>query len=214
MNEKKNEITLFMPIIEGDQVIKLKINNQKCILKNPISVIEFSKEILPCLIKIDKYIDLNNITALPENIKNSKDWDYEIFVKYWLNLSHIQQEILRIILDKKQVLRDELINGNQASRIKWNMLTQKNIQIIDSKKAIIRKDGKALIFRIIRPDGVSIKTYSSEPDNNFEDKNPNTQMIGFETELQPNQEDTFLVVLIPGETDNLKNFMNKPLNDW
>jgi hypothetical protein len=119
------------------------------------------------------------------------------------------------IIDNNHVLlRDELINGNQASKIKWNMLTQKNIQIVDSKKAIIRKDGKALIFRIIRPEGVSISTYSSDPDNNFEDKNPNTQMIGFETELKQNQKEVFLVALIPGEMDTIKNFMNKPLNDW
>jgi hypothetical protein len=130
--------------------------------------------------------------------------------------NQLEQVIRGISIVNKDyvMIRDELINGNQTSRIKWNMLTQKNIQIMDSKKAVIRKDGKSLIFRIISPDRVSINTYSSDPDNDFEDKNPNTQMIGFETELKPNQKDTFVVVLVPEEADTIKSFINKPLKDW
>ena len=54
----------------------------------------------------------------------------------------------------------------------------------------------------------------TDPDNNFEDMNPNTRMIGFEIELKPNQREELVVALIPGRADTIKNFMNKPLNDW
>jgi hypothetical protein len=121
---------------------------------------------------------------------------------------------ISIINNSYVIVRDELINGDQTSRIKWNMLTQKNIQIMDSKKAVIRKDGKSLIFKVISPENVSINTYTTDPDNNFEDKNPKTQMIGFELELKPNQKEEMVVALVPGKVDTLKHFLNKPLNDW
>jgi len=121
---------------------------------------------------------------------------------------------ISIVNNSYVIIRDELINGIQPSRIKWNMLTQKNIQIIDSKKAVIRKDGKSLIFKIISPKQASINTYTTDPDNSYEDKNPNTRMIGFEIELKPNQKEELVIALVPGEADTVKQFMNKPLNDW
>ncbi len=116
--------------------------------------------------------------------------------------------------NNRVIVRDEVMNADTSSTVRWAMLTYDNIEIISDHQAVIRKGNKELTFLVVEPQNVKIQTYSSNPQNEFEEKNPGTVMIGFELNLQANEEKTLCVVLIPGNNIYSDRFNNKKLSDW
>ncbi|MFC2116409.1 heparinase II/III family protein [Bacteroidota bacterium] len=147
--------------------------------------------------------------------------DHENFRNTVLDISGVYEGQLESALrgiaiadGKYVILRDEILNTEKSGTVRWAMLTHDNIEIIEDKLAIIRKDGKELRFFVIEPQKVKIQTYSTKPENEFEDENPGTRMIGFEVELQPEEEQTLMVVLIPGDNDLPDEINSVELSDW
>ena len=119
------------------------------------------------------------------------------------------------IIDNKYVMiRDELVNIDTTGKLRWSMVTHENIKIIDNNSAVIRKGNKSLKFHVVSPKNVEIRTYSTDPPNDFEDKNPGTKMIGFEMDLEPNQEVELIVLLVPEGTDMPNKINLDKINDW
>ena len=119
------------------------------------------------------------------------------------------------IIDNKYVMiRDELVNIDTTGKLRWSMVTHENINIIDNNSAVIRKGNKSLKFHVVSPKNVEIRTYSTDPTNDFEDKNPGTKMIGFEMDLEPNQEVELIVLLVPEGTDMPNKINLDKINDW
>ena len=94
------------------------------------------------------------------------------------------------------------------------MMTHDAVEKIDDKLAIIRKDGKSLTFQVVHPENARIQTYSTDPKNNFEDKNPGKVMVGFEVALSPNQKTDFIVLLIPEGGQRPESINLDALTDW
>jgi len=94
------------------------------------------------------------------------------------------------------------------------MVTHENIKIIDNNSAVIRKGNKSLKFHVVSPKNVEIRTYSTDPPNDFEDKNTGTKMIGFEIDLKPNQQVDLVVLLVPEGTDIPTEINLDKINDW
>lgn len=121
------------------------------------------------------------------------------------------------LVDNSYVLvRDEITNSDSKSNVRWAMVTHDDIEITGPGTAIIKEDGKQLIFRVISPSNTQIKTYTTDPQNDYESKNPGTRLIGFETNLEANQDAELVVLLIPGaekvEFDLPKTLMS--LDEW
>lgn len=112
------------------------------------------------------------------------------------------------------MIRDELINTDSNSQVWWGMVTYDAIEKIDDQTAIIKRDGKSLNFQIIQPKNAIVQTYSTDPGNDFEDKNPGTMMIRFTTDLNPNQTIELLVLLIPEGTEKVNQIRLDQLKDW
>ncbi len=151
-------------------------------------------------------------------IKNS---DNEKFRNTVLDLSSAYAEYLEnatrgiaIIDNDFVVVRDEIKNNESPANVRWAMLTHDNIEIVNDRLAIIKKDGKELKFMILEPENAKIQTYSTDPPNDFEDKNPNTVMIGFELDLKANEKQTLRVALVPGKNTVPDNFKSMKLADW
>lgn len=99
--------------------------------------------------------------------------------------------------DRKYVsITDELKNNGRKSTVRWAMLTHEDIEI-SGTRAVIRKDGKSLTVEVVAPRGACPRTWSTDPQTDFEDKNPGTVLLGFEAGLEAWQAGTIEVRLIP-----------------
>lgn len=105
-----------------------------------------------------------------------------------------------IVNDNHVRIVDTVVNNQSASSMRWAILTADNINIIDENLAVITINGKTCSLKIIDPaKKVALKTFSTQPSDPREDKNPGTAMLGFEYRLEAGEEVVFEVVLKPGE---------------
>lgn len=111
------------------------------------------------------------------------------------------------------VIRDELETLNKPTKVRWNMLTPANVELVD-KGAILTKDGKKLFLKIQGLDNLMMKTWSTAPTNDYDAPNPGTIMVGFECDLTANVSQAFEVLLVPENADGIADFLGKSLDEW
>ena len=121
---------------------------------------------------------------------------------------------IAIVENDYVIIRDELLNTSAPGKVRWAMLTHDSIQIMDGHNAVIHKDQKELLFKIIEPAEATIQNFSTKPKLGIEEGNPGTTLIGFEIKMDANEEKTFVIVLIPGETEVPEEFFSGSLLDW
>jgi len=110
------------------------------------------------------------------------------------------------------IVRDEIETADKPTHIRWNMLTETNVRLTD-KGATLTKDGKTLYLKVLGPDNIQIKTWSTAPTNNYDADNPGTILVGFECDLPANTKETFEVLLVP-EKAKEADFVNLILDEW
>ena len=112
------------------------------------------------------------------------------------------------------MIRDELMNIDKTQTVRWNMVTHNRIQLLNSQAALIQEEGKGLRFQILQPEEAKISLASTDPKNDFEDKNPGTRMIGFEIDLKPDETKTLVVLLIPDDAPIPGQVPSQTLGNW
>ena len=118
------------------------------------------------------------------------------------------------IIDQQYfVVRDELRSGDQNASVRWQMVTGAEIAITGKNTAILSKDGKQMTIRVDEPANVTLTTWSSQPETDYDAPNPGTIILGFETELPANTSATLQVKMVPGNKAS-KATIVKPLADW
>lgn len=118
------------------------------------------------------------------------------------------------IIDQKYVVvRDELKTLNKPAKIRWNMLTFADVKL-EKDGATLTKDGKTLYLKIKGPSGITMKTWSTAPTNDYDAENPGSVLVGFECDLPANSTESFEVLLVPQKTNSAAKFMNKKFTDW
>jgi hypothetical protein len=111
------------------------------------------------------------------------------------------------------VVRDEVKNNGSASRIQWNMVTPADVEI-KGQEVVLTKEGKKLHLRVQGLENVSWKTYSTDPQTDYDAPNPGTIRIGFEYELGPDAEAQYQVLLIPEKALSAVKGMERKLANW
>ncbi len=102
------------------------------------------------------------------------------------------------IVDRKYLKINDIIeNTNRKSTVRWSMVTHDNIKINKNNTATIKEDGKRLTFKVISSKNITIRTWTTNPQNDFEDKNPGTERLGFEIQMSPGEKTELEVHLIP-----------------
>ena len=59
-----------------------------------------------------------------------------------------------------------------------------------------------------------MKTYSTTPENDFENNNPGTVMLGFELDMKPDETKELTVLLVPEDSRMPEIDQIHPLRDW
>lgn len=117
-----------------------------------------------------------------------------------------------IVNEKFVVIRDEL-DIIQSCKIRWNMVTFSTVEL-GINEATLTDDGKTLYLKVLGPDNIQMKTWSTAPTNNYDPENPGTIMVGFECEVPANTSEVFEVILVPKSVDSEASFLNKTLDEW
>jgi hypothetical protein len=118
-----------------------------------------------------------------------------------------------IVNEKYVVIRDELETLDKTTKVRWNMATLATVEL-GNKEATLTKDGKKLILKVSGQGKVTMKTWSTEPTNDYDAANPGTIMVGFECDLPANSSAVFEVLLVPEKASDSAGFMKKKLEEW
>ena len=111
------------------------------------------------------------------------------------------------------IIRDEIETLDKITLLRWNMVTPTNVSLGNSE-ATLTNDGKSLHLKVLGPDNLQMKTWSTAPTNNYDAENPGTILVGFECELPANSEISFEVILVPEKVKDGSDFLNLKLEEW
>jgi hypothetical protein len=116
--------------------------------------------------------------------------------------------------EKYAVIQDELVARDTATVVRWTMLTPAEVTISGKNTAILKKDGKELILRVVTPSKLSLRTWSTEPTTDYDAPNPGTTLVGFELNVPPGESQTIQVRLIPKEAAKRASKKVGALSSW
>ena len=111
------------------------------------------------------------------------------------------------------VIRDEIETTDNPATVRWTMLTTADAQITDKNTIELKKDGKELTLRVVEPVNIRLKTWTTEPPNDYDAPNPGSILVGFETDVAANTATTLTVVLVPQAAKQV-NLAVPRLDDW
>jgi len=124
------------------------------------------------------------------------------------------------IVKKSYVMvRDEIEVGAEGGiTLRWSMVTPAAVKILSPSSAELTKDGKKLLLRVQGAEGITMKTWSTEPTTAWDAPNPGTQIVGYEVYLPANSKQSLTVSLMPEKTVKTKqislaNWPKSELND-
>lgn len=112
------------------------------------------------------------------------------------------------------VVRDEVENTEQASVLRWNMVTGANVKIVDENTAELLQYGKKLLLKVKGSAKLKMKTWSTKPATDFESSNQGKIFVGFEAELPANSKNSFSVFFLPEGTKESQRIATKNLESW
>lgn len=133
------------------------------------------------------------------------------------NLSEMYQEQakavnrgLGIIDQRYVVIRDEVESGPKETVMRWNMLTPAQVRIIDGKTVELSQNGKKMLLIFDTQIPITIKTWPTDPQHDYDAPNPGTTFVGFEATLPAGSHHSFTAYLAP--TRDVRPV--KPLREW
>lgn len=116
---------------------------------------------------------------------------------------------------KYVIIQDELIGGiDKSSSVRWNMLTEADVEITSSNTATLMKNGKKLYLKVVSPQNVVLQTRSTTSVNKFDASNLGTVFVGFDVNIPPGESKILKVELIPEDSAHTNKMKLKSLNKW
>jgi hypothetical protein len=112
------------------------------------------------------------------------------------------------------VVRDELETLPLETTVRWTMLTPATAKIVGENKIELSKEGKTLILQVQEPAKVTLKTWPTDPQHDYDAPNPGTTLVGFEVKLPANTKTALTVLLIPEKAAKKTNTNVQPLQQW
>jgi hypothetical protein len=111
------------------------------------------------------------------------------------------------------IVRDEIRTLDKTTTVRWNMVTYATV-VLGDKQATLTDNVKRLYLKVLGPDNIEMKTWSTAPANDYDAENPGTVMVGFECEVPANTAQAFEVMLVPEPVEADAAFLNLTLDEW
>jgi hypothetical protein len=104
---------------------------------------------------------------------------------------------ISIVNHSQVIIRDEIVNNQVAKTMQWRMLTPATVKSMGKDHFVLEQNGKTLTLKVLNGKGINMKTWSTNPPNDYDAENPGSLLVGFEVELNANEKRDFEVVLVP-----------------
>jgi len=123
---------------------------------------------------------------------------------------------IAIVNKQYVVVRDEIETGDTACTVRWAMFTPARVVSINKNQLQLVNNGKKLTLYVIGlPEDATLKTWPTDPTNNYDATNFGTLLAGFEITLPAHTKKEINVLLVPGEKQvTLKKSSLKALKEW
>lgn len=152
--------------------------------------------------KIDKYSDHTRFTYAVSDITSV----YEGQMKKVERGVGIKDE-------KYVVIRDELETLGKITKVKWAFFTFADVELGD-KSAVLTLNNKKLHLKVSGPANIVMKTWCTDPANDYDAANPGTVMVGFECDIPADSRESVEVLLIPEKAVDTAVFPGRMLEEW
>ncbi|PSL33744.1 heparinase II/III domain-containing protein [Dyadobacter jiangsuensis] len=133
------------------------------------------------------------------------------------NLSEMYQDQVKavsrglgIIDSRYAVVRDEVECGPKETLMRWNMLTAADVRIVDAKTVELSQNGKKMLLMFDTQTPITIRTWPTTPQHDYDAPNPGTTLVGFEAKLAAGTLHSFSAYL--SESPDVAPI--KPLAEW
>jgi hypothetical protein len=101
------------------------------------------------------------------------------------------------LVDKSWVVVKDELEAPQTSTVRWTMLTPADVKITGKNTAELTKNGKRLTLTVSAPAEITMKTWSTVGEHDYDAPNPGTTRVGFEFTLPANKQVPVTVELVP-----------------
>ncbi len=118
-----------------------------------------------------------------------------------------------IVKNSYVAIRDEITNIGKPGSMRWAMLTQASVKIVNDKTAELTLNGEKLLM-IVDGNDIKIQTWSSAPQHFYDEPNSGTILVGFTARLSPSMQSSYTVYLVPQEVKSAVTQNIKPLKNW
>lgn len=95
------------------------------------------------------------------------------------------------------IVEDELVTGEKEALVTWIMVTPAEAKIIGKNQIELAKGRHRMLLTVTEPDDVEMKLWSNDPLHIFDEPNPGSMRVGFETHLSSNRKNLLKVTLTP-----------------
>ncbi|MBS1567637.1 MAG: heparinase II/III family protein, partial [Bacteroidetes bacterium] len=110
------------------------------------------------------------------------------------------QRGIAIVNKQYVVVRDEIETGDTAATVRWAMFTPAQVASVNKNQLQLVNNGKKLTLYVAGlAEEVTLKTWPTDPTNNYDATNFGTVLVGFEVVIPPHTKRDINVLLLPGE---------------
>lgn len=107
---------------------------------------------------------------------------------------------MALLSGNRAVIRDEVKAGAGPDTLQWRWLTSAEVTLENGHTIALRKNGRTLRLLIDAPVPVQLRTWSTDPVNDWDAPNPGTVITGFEAILPAGFNGAFTVMVLPEGT--------------
>ncbi len=116
--------------------------------------------------------------------------------------------------DAYVVVRDEVVNSDRTTPLRWAILTPSEVTLTGPNSALLVQGGERLRV-VVEGEGVSMAVWPTTPPPHFYDEpEPGTVMVGFTATLTPSQKASYTVYLVPEKAWTVFEPSAGPLETW
>ena len=112
------------------------------------------------------------------------------------------------------MIQDEFKASNKPAKVRWAMVTPAEVSIESSTSALLKQEGKTMLFTVLTDEQIQLRTYSTEPKADYDAPNPGTRLIGFEVSLSSGQPARTVVLISPSSANAKASIDLRPVLQW
>ncbi|MCL1822135.1 MAG: heparinase II/III family protein, partial [Prolixibacteraceae bacterium] len=144
------------------------------------------------------YAEYNKFSGQPENMYVTAD----LTEVYEGQVAKIERAV-SLVNKAYIVVEDKIKSENRFTMLTWNFVTPAQASVVDENTLLLEAKGKKLYLKVECPQPVRWKIAPAKSPFTYDSENQGISIVGFDTDLIQNSEQTIRVYLLPGENKSV-----------